>query len=138
MGRLTHSFENFNLAYNFWTVSARALIFHMRSRIACDKTFLWVPLFLCPPWKGGILFCNCRSVNQVLSAQYLLTPSLDQYQTWCRVCLLRVDDFYWFSGHMFKVQGQTTLLSSLYCLLNIFWPLQLINTKLVAGVALNE
>ena len=28
----------------------------------------------------------CRSVDQVLSAQYLLTPSLDQYQTWCRGC----------------------------------------------------
>ena len=47
---------------------------------------------LCPLEKGGILFCNClsvgryvgRSVDQVLSAQYLLTPSLDQYQTWCR------------------------------------------------------
>ena len=37
-------FDNFNLAYNFWTVSARALIFH-RS-IPCDKTFPWVPLFL--------------------------------------------------------------------------------------------
>ena len=26
-----------------------------------------------------------RSVDQVLSDEYLLTPSLDQYQTWCRV-----------------------------------------------------
>ena len=45
-----------------------------------------------------ILFCNCwsvcrsvcpsigRSVDQVVSTQYLLTPSLDQYQTWCRGC----------------------------------------------------
>ena len=31
---------NFNLANNFWTVSARALIFHMS--IPCDKTFLLV------------------------------------------------------------------------------------------------
>ena len=41
-----------NLAYNFWTVSARALIFHMS--IPCDKTFSWVPLFftLWPsPWS---------------------------------------------------------------------------------------
>ena len=36
-------FEIFNLAYNFRTVSARALIFHMN--IPCDKTFPWVPLF---------------------------------------------------------------------------------------------
>ena len=39
---------------------------------------------------------------------------------------------------MFKGQGQTTLLSPLCCPLNIFWPLYLINTKLGAGVALNE
>ena len=31
-------FENFNLANNFWTVSAKTLIFHMG--IPCDKTFL--------------------------------------------------------------------------------------------------
>ena len=36
-------FWNFNLAYNFWTVGARALIFHLS--IPCDKTlFSWVPL----------------------------------------------------------------------------------------------
>ena len=29
--------KNFNLANNFWTVGARALIFHMN--IPCDKTF---------------------------------------------------------------------------------------------------
>ena len=38
-----HYLWNFNLANNFWTVSARALIFHMN--IPCDKTFPWVPLF---------------------------------------------------------------------------------------------
>ena len=36
-------FENSNLANNFWTVSARALIFHMN--ISWYKTFSWVPLF---------------------------------------------------------------------------------------------
>ena len=46
-------FENFNLANNFWTVSARALIFHMS--IPCDKTFLWVPLFLTLwPWPWSL------------------------------------------------------------------------------------
>ena len=34
---LTLFFENFKLANTFWTVSARALIFHMS--IPCDKTF---------------------------------------------------------------------------------------------------
>ena len=76
--------------------------------------------------------------SSMLSAQYLLTPSLDQYQTWCRCCPQWVDDPYWFSGHMFKGQGQTTLLSLVCCPRNIVWPLHLINTKLGAGVALNE
>ena len=35
--------KNFNLAFNFWTVNARALIFNMR--IPFDKAFLSVPLF---------------------------------------------------------------------------------------------
>ena len=39
-------FENFYLAYNFWTVSAWGLIFHMN--IPCDKTFPWVPLVFYP------------------------------------------------------------------------------------------
>ena len=147
-----------------------------------------------PLEKGGILFCNCRSVGlyvslsvcrpslvqsisfdpftwsilnlvqglpsmsrwsllifrshvqrsrsnysskpSVLSGQYLLTPSLDQYHTKCRGCNKWVDDDYWFSGHMFKGQGQTTLLSPLSCPLNIFWPLYLINTNLVQGLPL--
>ena len=102
-------------------------------------------ILLCPPWKRWHIVLQllvgrsvCRSVDQVLSGQYLLTPSLDQYQTWCRGCPQWVDDPYWFSGHMFKGQGQTTLLSPLCCPLNIFWPLYLINTILGAGVALNE
>ena len=45
--------------------------------------FLTMIIFM-PPKKGGTMFCNCRSVcrcvDEVLSALYLLTPSLDQ--TW--------------------------------------------------------
>ena len=41
-------FENFNLANNFLTMSAKALIFHMS--FPCDKTFPWVPLFFFPLW----------------------------------------------------------------------------------------
>ena len=75
-----------------------------------------------PPLKRGAYWFAtvCRSVDQVLSTQYLLTPSLDKYQTCCRGCPQLVDDPYWFSGHMFKGQGLTTLLSPLCCLLNIF------------------
>ena len=57
------------------------------------------------------------SQPNVLSAQYLLTPSLVQFQTWCRGCTQWVDDPYWFSGHMFKGQGQTTLCCPLYIFL---------------------
>ena len=44
-----------------------------------------------------------------VSAQYLLTPLLDQYQTWCRGCPQWVYDPYLFSDHMFK--GQETWLN---------------------------
>ena len=37
-------FENFNLANNFWTVSARALIFHMS--IPCENTIIFYPVTL--------------------------------------------------------------------------------------------
>ena len=63
---------------------------------------------------------NHSSQPTVLSAQYLLTPSLDQYQTWCRACPQWVNGPFWFSGQMFKGQGQTTLLSPLCCPLYIF------------------
>ena len=45
--------KNFNLANNFWTVSPRALIFHMS--ILCDKTFPLVPLFFTLwPWTWSM------------------------------------------------------------------------------------
>ena len=81
---------------------------------------------------------NQSSQPSVLSAQYLLTSSLDQYQTWCRGCPQWVDGPYWFSGHMFKGQHQITLLSPVCCLLNIFWPLHLLNTKRGARIASNK
>ena len=56
-----------------------------------------------------------RSVDQNLSAQYLLTPSFDQVQTWCRGCSQWDNDLDWLSGHMFKGQYQTTLLSPVCC-----------------------
>ena len=39
-----NSVWNSNLANNFWTVSAIALIFHMSTGIPCDNTFMWVPI----------------------------------------------------------------------------------------------
>ena len=95
-------------------------------QIYLSKLYFIVTLIM-PLWKRGYIVLQLsvgryvgRSVDQVLSAQYLLTPSLDQYQTWCRGCPQWVDDPYLFSGHMFKGQGQTTLLFPVCCLLNIF------------------
>ena len=51
---------------------------------------------------------NHSSQPTELSTQYLLTPLLDQYQTWCRGCPQWKDDPNWFSGHLFKGLGQTT------------------------------
>ena len=56
------------------------------------KTYLQLSdlfIFMPPLKKGAYCFATVgryvgRSVDQVLSAQYLLTPSLEQYQTWCR------------------------------------------------------
>ena len=46
--------ENFNLANNFLTMSARALIFHRC--IPCDKTFHWLPLFFTLwPWPWSLI-----------------------------------------------------------------------------------
>ena len=48
-----HSLWYFNLANNFWTVNARALIFHIS--ISCDTTFPWVPLLLTLwPWPWSL------------------------------------------------------------------------------------
>ena len=98
------------------------------------NAYYFRPLFMPPLKKGAYCFATVgrsvcrrsvgRSVDQVLymSAQYLLTPSLDQYQTWYRGWPQWVDDPYWFSGHMIKGQGQTILLSPLCCLPYFFWP----------------
>ena len=53
--------------------------------------------------------------------QYPSPSLLESCQTWCG-CPLRVDDPYWFSGHV--VKGQSQNYWSLYkgCSLNIFWP----------------
>ena len=77
----------------------------------------WVysKLIFLPRLKKG------RSEDQVLSTQYLLTPSLDQYQIWCRGCAQYVNDPYRFSGHMFKGQSQTILLSQVCCLAYLLW-----------------
>ena len=113
--------------------------------VAPPSAFCVVRWLLCPPThfmpplkKEAYCFATDglsvgRSVDQVLSAHYLLTPSLDQNQTWHRGCPQSVDDSSWFQVTYSKVK-----VKPLFCPLNIFWPLHLINTKLGTGVALNE
>ena len=66
------------------------------------------------------LFMHCvvryvgRSVDQVVSTQYLLTFSRSIPDLW-RGCPQWVNDPYWFSGHMLKGQGQTTILNPACC-----------------------
>ena len=53
----------------------------------------------------------CRSVDQVLSAQYLLTPSLDQYHIcfWNISCIsFKKYDHCLFSKNLVKCQGQSS------------------------------
>ena len=45
-------------------------------------------------YLSSFFYQELASVDQVLSAQCLLTPSLDQYQTWCSGCPQWVDDPY--------------------------------------------
>ena len=61
------------------------------------KRITFGDVFLCPPLKKGaycyatvgrsVRMSVCRSVDQVLFGQYLLTPSLDQYQIGAGVAL---------------------------------------------------
>ena len=62
---------------------------------------------------------NHSSHPTVLSAQYLLTPSLDSYQTWCMGCPISKWSLLIFRSHV-QDQVQTTLLSLLCCPLYIF------------------
>ena len=59
---------NFNLVYNFWTVSARALIFYLS--IPCDKTFPWEQLVLpCDLDLGvGPCFVSLNLANNLWTA----------------------------------------------------------------------
>ena len=83
-------------------------------QIYLSKLYFIVTLIM-PLWKRGYIVLQLsvgryvgRSVDQVLSAQYLLTPSPDQHQTWCRGCPQWGDDTYWFLGHKFKGQDLLT------------------------------
>ena len=110
--------------------------------------------FYAPLEKGGILFCNCRSVDfQVTCSKFKVKPLFSAH---CVVRSISFAPFTWsipnlvqglplmsrwslliFRSHDQRSRSnrssQPTVLSGQYLL-----PLHLINTKLSAGVALNE
>ena len=76
------NFWKLQLAYNFWTVSARALIFHMG--IPCDKTFLWIPIVFTLwswPWSLIYFFENFNLAATFLSVSYSFNVS-HEYSLW--------------------------------------------------------
>ena len=80
---------NFNLANNFWTESARALIFHMR--IPCDKTFPWIQLFLTLwPWPLSLTYFLKTLTLQITFEQWVLEL---WYFTWV---FLVIRPFCWY------------------------------------------
>ena len=84
-------------------------------------------VFMPPLKKGAYCFATvgrsvCRSVDQVLSGQYLLTPSLDQYHTWCRGCPQWVYEPYWFSHFTCsKVKIKVKPLISDHCVVRLIF-----------------
>lgn len=86
----TWQYSSFSLAYNFWTVSPRALIFHISTPI--DKTFPGIPVFFLPcnlDLGCGLLFENSKIVNYFskwvleLSSCTFMSISSDRYQYIC-------------------------------------------------------
>ena len=89
-------FKNFNLGYNIWMVSTRALIFHMS--VSYGKTFPWVPKVLTLwPWPLTYLLKTLTLAITfkwyVLGCWYftwvfLVTRSLTLWP-WCLTYLLK-------------------------------------------------
>ena len=81
-------FENFNLAINFWTVSARALIFNMS--IPCDKTFPgaqllfilwpWLPIFFYPVTLTWSFTHFLKTLTLLITFEYWVLQLL--YSKW--------------------------------------------------------
>ena len=93
-------------------------------------------LFLCTLEKGGILFCNCRSVcrpSVVWSISFdpftwsipNLVQGLPTMSRWSQLI---------FRSHVQRSRSNHSFEQIVY-LLNIFWPFHMINTKLGAGFA---
>ena len=85
--------ENFNIAYNFWTVSARVLMLYMG--IPCDKTFAWVPFFftLFPSPLSLTHFLNFENFN--LSNNFWQWVLVLWYFTWIFPVIRPVHGYYY-------------------------------------------
>ena len=83
---------NFNLANNFSTVRARALIFHMS--IPCDKTFLWIPLFLTLwPWPWRLTYFLKTLTLWISFEQWVLEL---WYYTWVFLVIRPFSGYHYF------------------------------------------
>ena len=107
---------NFNLANNIWTVSARALIFHMN--IPCDKTFSWVPLFfILWPWP-----CSLTKFLKTLT----LIKTFEQWvlKLWYFTCVflvIRPFRGYHYFLHCDLDLGVWPIFKKIFKLANNFW-----------------
>ena len=78
--------------------------------------FLQLLPLICPPPpfenRGHFVFHLSvgHSVDQAMSAQYLLTSLLKSCQSWYKECPKEIDVLYWFWDHMVRGQGQTSSL----------------------------
>ena len=86
-------FEKCNLSNNFWTVSARALIFH--TSISCDQTFQWVPTFFTPwPWPWSLIYILETLILLIIFEQWVLELC---YFTWLILVIIAFSGYqrYW-------------------------------------------
>ena len=87
-----HSPWNFNLANNFLTVVARALIYHMS--IPCDKTFPWVPLFFTMwPWPWSLTHFKKTLTLLITFEQWVLEL---WYFTWVSLVIKPFRGYHYF------------------------------------------
>ena len=87
--------------------------------ITVNFTYLYIPPF---ERRGHIVLHLSvgRSVNQVMSAQHILSPLLECCQIWLNGCPLGLNYPYWILGHVVKCQGQTGVFEQM---LSVQYPL---------------
>ena len=112
---------------------------------ACIRTFVKysfkIYLSPLPNWKRGILLCNCgRSDYRPSDIRSIsFDPFAWKMPNWVQWVPKKVDDSYWFTGHMPKIKVNCWSLKKC-CPLNIPWPIcrKLVKRSLVQWIPLNR